>query len=240
MVNQDEDLLPKLEGSPREESAAIDTVGAVVRDRMRPDGRNVRYTTENGITFLCKPVPPYYIDAIVEAKPDPPVPIARVEREGMEPFEEPNPNDPEWLKACQAMEEERSLAVSRLMLGLGTEVVPPLPPGIFACDDDGWLDYIKIVEQLSGVPIPVKLGIPAERYISWLRYYALDNSNDLAVLGYLPRQISGLRGGEIAAAIAAFRDLGGRPAASGSEPVPSDEPSPPADQPNRAARRRRQ
>jgi hypothetical protein len=176
-----------------------------VIERVRDDGNAVQLTLRNGIVLRCKAVPPIYMRAVSERFPIPPPPKVLIER-GDDSYYEENPSDPEWDRQKKEISQKAEDALTRLMLGMGTEVVS-VPDGIYMPDADGWVAEVRRADKFTGLETPLELDDPDLRYLSWLTFYALDNSSDVQIAGLLPSFLAGPSEGETAAAVASFRDL---------------------------------
>lgn len=188
----------------QEQAEALADIREVI-ERVRDDGNAVQFTLKNGIVLRCKPVPPIYMRKIAEKFIPPPPPKVRIER-GDDSYYEDNPNDPDWLREIDDINLRSENALTRLVLGMGTEAVS-VPDDKYMPGDDGWVVEVRRADKYTGVETPLDLDDPDLRYLSWLMFYALDNSSDVQIVGLLPSYLAGPSEAETAAAVDAFRDL---------------------------------
>lgn len=176
---------------------------AELEERIEAEGRNTLFTLSNGIVIRCKPIPPLYLEALREQFIPNPPPTVKI-GEGDDAREEENPNDPAYLRYLQqnTLDEER--AVFDTILAMGTECAS-VPDNVFGPDDDGWIEWCREYEEWTSKKVPINIDSPKRRYVSWLRFYALVDSNDGMLIGSIPQLIAGLREDTVAQAIAAFR-----------------------------------
>lgn len=208
---------------------------AAAFERVQLDGRTVLFECQNGVVLRCKAVSPVYMQALAEQFLPPPPPKRIINNGQDEPWEEENPGDPAYQRQLADLDRRWTMALNRLLAGMGTEPVT-IPDGIFGPDDDGWIEQVRRAELFTGVAIPVDISTPEMRYISWLFYYVFDNNVDLSLTGMFTQQLGGLQEGEIAKAIETFRGLLGRRTDPGSANGHQDSNGA---GPNRAQRRAR-
>lgn len=139
------------------------------------------YTTASGVKLKLKRVSSFIVmDAGAKIK-DPPVPKYLDPEKGRE---EENPLDPQYKKAMVEADRQRAdLAVS-VYLGFGTEVVSE---GTVVCplDSQEWIDELL---ELTDLDIPVS---GRRRYLAWLKYHVLDDSESNRILQAIQR-LSGI------------------------------------------------
>ncbi len=140
-----------------------------VLDLVERDADGRAYVTlQDGRRLQIQGVPPYLLTRLEEAYPDPPMPRVRVpvpdEPEHFE--EEPNPNDPDWLVACEAVRQRKNQASIDLALIKGVIVEVP--------SDDGWLEDLDCL----GIPRP-PVETASQRRLAYLRYEVLKSAEDL-------------------------------------------------------------
>lgn len=179
-----------------------------VIERVRDDGNAVQLTLRNGIVLRCKPVPPIYMQRIAEKFIPPPPPKVRIER-GDDSYYEENVEDPDWKREKDDIQRRAENALQNLVFGLGTEPVS-VPEGRYMPDEEGWIAEVRRADKFTGVDTPLDLDDPDLRYLSWLNFYALDNSSDVQLAGMLPSFLAGPSEVETADAVASFRDIRSR------------------------------
>lgn len=214
-----------------EELEAIETVTDVI-NRIQRYGRNAHLTLSNGIILECKTVPPLLVSAVdQEFVPPPPPKWFDPEKQR----EEDNPNDPDYLKEVQKLEDARQLALTDLTLAVGTKVFF-IPEGYYPPESDEWIASVEFANRITGRDLKVDKDDPTKRYLSWLRFYALETGVDVALASSLPYQLAGVSEQEVSDAIASFRRLQER--GTNSDPAPAAV-SANGNRPNRASRRSR-
>ncbi len=205
---------------------------AAAAQRVRRTGRTGELTLANGIVIGARSVPPLLGDAIQREFPEPKPPIWRNEEKGRD---EENFNDPTYQRELETWNERNRRAIADLILVLGTYVVS-VPEGLFAPEDDGWIEQVEKVGKFTGKSIEIKRDDADFRYIAWLRLYALETMGDIALLTALPGELSNLTENEVDEAMAGFRGLPERRADPGP---PAPDASTNGHRDNRAARRTR-
>lgn len=185
-----------------DEVEALDIVARAV-DRITQKGRFAELKLTNGILLGLKPVPPLLIEAVNNEFKLPEPPTVYLDEKGRD---EPNPNDPEYQKELKRLEEVQNLAITDLILGVGTRAIS-VPEGYFMPEDDGWVASVEFANQLSGVTLKVDAEPGIRRYLQWLRFYAIESSTDLALVTGLPLRLAGIREGEIEEVVDSFQRL---------------------------------
>jgi hypothetical protein len=176
-----------------------------VMERVRDDGNAVLLTLRSGIVLRCKAVPPIYMQRVAEKFVLPPPPQVRIDR-GDDSYFEENVDDPRWKRECGEINARAARTLQNLMLGIGTEAVE-VPSGKYMPEEDGWIAEVRRADKLIGVDTPLDLDEPDLRYLSWLNFYALDNSSDVQLAGMLPSFLAGPSEVETADAVASFRNI---------------------------------
>lgn len=114
-----------------EKSAAVK-----VAKRKEPSSEEVVLTT--GVRARLVPVSASLIDEVVAEIQPPDVPVwTNPEKDR----EEPNPNDPEYLRKLADVERRKGVAAIDAMILFGVELLDGLP------EDDGWLTKLKFLEK---------------------------------------------------------------------------------------------
>lgn len=152
---------------PMEAPDVVAAVEAVSQEQAAVDNDPHHYTSNLGIKFKLKRVPKLVIlEAGKRIKiPAPP----QVYIEGKDRFE-PNSNDPHYLEEVTDAKFRQGLVSINVSLSLGTELVREslAMSGLEPPEATGWSDNLRDFD----------LEIPTEgrmRYISWIKYYALDD-----------------------------------------------------------------
>lgn len=215
----------------QEEMAAMDVVSRAV-DRIRRHGRFAEFELSNGIILNIKPVPPLLLQAVNNEFVYPTPPKIFLEDKGRE---EENPNDPKYLLELEKFEEAHNTAIQDLIFAVGTSV-KSVPSGYFKPEEDGWVAQIEFAGKIAGRPIKIAKADEVQRYICWLRLYALESGSDVALAQSLSMQLTGIREGEVEEVIDSFRGLPERRSDTEGQLTPVSQNGNSA---NRAARRSR-
>lgn len=162
-------------------------------------------TLSNGVVLKVKPMPPMLLNSVANSIPEPEVPKVYLEDKGRE---EPNPNHPAYLRAVSDRAAAISLAMMNLILYACTEVIS-IPEGVMKVTDDGWLRLAK----MAGINFDPDDEV--ERYIAWLRCYAVQTVGDLNLTQTVPLRLAGITEAEVEEAMESFRGGEGRDADSG-------------------------
>jgi hypothetical protein len=186
----------------REEFESIDVVARAV-DRITRHGRFADFELSNGIILTLKPVPPFLLQAVMGEFKDPEVPVVFMQEKGRD---EPNPNDPEYIKAMEEVSAKQDKAINDFLLSVGTDV-KSIPEGYFPPESDEWIKQIEFASEISGANIYVDKENPIKRYLYWLRFYAIETGFDSAVINTIAYSLGGIREGEVQEVIDSFRSL---------------------------------
>lgn len=215
-------------------NADLEVIEAVSRaaDRVKRRGRFGELELSNKIVLSIKPVPPLMLNAVNKEFEPPPPPKVYIEEKGRE---EENPNDPTYIKLLEKLEEANNEAINNMVLALGT-AVKSVPDGFFPPENDGWIASVEFAFSLSGKNITIERNDPIQRYLCWLRYYALETSLDAALVNILPMQLTGIQEGEVQEVVDSFRSVQGRGTDTERETAPGSQNGNSA---NRATRRSR-
>lgn len=109
-----------------------------------------------------------------------------------------NPNDPTYQRALENALFERGMAITDVLIGLGTDL-EELPPDILG-PDDKWEEEILPF-------LPADLTIPKKgrsRYLAWLKYFLDLSGEELQGLLDFATRGSGISQAEVSAAVASF------------------------------------
>jgi len=174
---------------------AIEAAAKIVEEVRKPPSNEV--TLSNGIVLKLKPVPPFLVRQAVlsHKRPEPPVMFIKDKER-----EEVNPNDPAYLRAVEEYEALTSDTALNITLAAGTEV-KSIPEGLFSPEDDGWTEILEYA-GISTTFWERKL----DRYLAWLRYYALGAATDITLVTSALAKGIGLTESEVQAAAESFRN----------------------------------
>ena len=149
--------------------AAVD----IAADANEKDTDNDVVELSNGIRLRVRTVPPLILRQPIQHLPEPQPPTIHLDKQDVD---EPNPNDPDYLREHAEWEATAGFATVDLMLLLGTtkptEEGPPepmiehLPDDIFGPESDAWVSWLEAAK------VKVDVSTPQDRYLSWLRSYA--------------------------------------------------------------------
>jgi hypothetical protein len=148
----------------------------------------------NGTVLLPKGVPPLLAQKVESKFKYPPVPVLFNEEKDRK---EENPNDPDYIAACEQVDLDKGMALIDLLVGLGTVLIR-LPDSIPGPDSDEW---VGDVEYYLGEPIPNSRKV---RYLYWLKYVAVEVNEDLQLIA---RKVSAKMGVPESAVGAAMSQL---------------------------------
>lgn len=111
---------------------------------------------------------------------------------------EENPNDPDYIRALQVHSiRQLELAVDVLLL-LGTTLLTR-PDGEQGPEDSDWY------ERLTDLGLEVNIENKSQRYLSWLRMYALARDDDMSEVVAAVISRAGVSEVAVADALLAFR-----------------------------------
>lgn len=164
-----------------------------------------RVTLSNGIVLRVKPVNSALQNRAITSIPMPAVPVV----DGAHGTPEENPNDPDWLDACETVAGARLAKLSEVMFSIGTEVVD-VPHGMWWPTDDEWIEELDAVGMKPRDYPPANLTTGSakariERYWDWLKFYAIPSIDDEALLSMAVFGRSMVVEGEVRHTIAMFR-----------------------------------
>lgn len=175
------------------ESQAIQGAARALKDESHkiPD----RLVLSNGIVLKVKPMPPMLLNSVSNSIPMPEVPKVFLEEKGRD---EPNPNDPYYLQAVNDRQTALSMAIMNTILYACTEVIE-VPQGVYKVEDEGWLPLPRMAK------IQFDPDDKIERYLTWLRSYAVATMQDMNNIQTLPLMLAGITEGEVDDVMESFR-----------------------------------
>lgn len=162
-------------------------------DQVQVSGDEI--TLSKGVVLLVKKVPPMILTEIEKRFAPPPVPRVYDENKGRE-IE--NPQDPRYLDQIDKVNAEKGMAITEVLIGLGTTIAY-LPDELLAPEDDAWIDDVEV---FLGQSVP-RQG--RGRYLAWLKYYVIESGEDLMVLASKVSAKMGVPEAEVGAAVARFQ-----------------------------------
>ena len=156
---------------------------------------NNEIALSNGIVLRIKPMPPLLLNDIANSIPEPEMPKIFIEEDNRY---EDNPDHPAYIKALNDRANEVGIRTINAIISVGSEVVS-IPDGVLRPEDNGWLKRTKFTNYQFDA------DDPEERYLAWLRFYAIATSEDLNKVNTLPLILAGLREAEVEDALQSFR-----------------------------------
>jgi hypothetical protein len=162
-------------------------------------------TLSNGIQLKLRKIPSLLLLSVSSAIEEPEIPQAFIEDDQRW---EANPNDPDYLKALRLFKLKEREANIKFLLGRGTQLLS-VPEGKQKPEDDGWLEELREYQDIPA-------DNPTQRYISWVRFYALEEDADLVKATVAVMRMTGVMEDEVATAIESFRSGTVRQANNGS------------------------
>lgn len=188
------------ESPPADANKLIREVAAIA-ESIEYEGRVLECTLSSGVVLACKPVPPLAMREVAIHVPPPAVPTWHNPDKDRE---EPNPNDPAYIKAVENYQAEQLFKVTEVIMLLGTEI-KSTPPDIIAYTSDDWLGPLTVLGVIVDEP-----KNKWERYLMWLRFYACKTQSDVANIIGRVVAVSGVTEVEVQRAAAAFLRTAGR------------------------------
>ena len=124
-------------------------------------------TTKAGVRIKVSPVSTALIEEVTSRIEDPEVPMWHNEAKNRD---EPNPDDPNYIRAVGLANRERGVAVMDAMCMFGVELVDGVPT------EDGWLKKLKFMEKRGQVDLSAyDLADPLDLEFLYKRFIAVDN-----------------------------------------------------------------
>lgn len=185
-----------------QETLNIASQGIAALEKINGDPGTLTLT--NGIVLKIKSTPPLLLRTVAAQVVDPEPP------DWFNPDKErnePNPADPAYEATLRRNEILRQAAVADAVLMLGTELYS-LPPGKVGPEDETWLADVRAV----GLDVDPKTE--KQRYLVWLRYYAIEINDDITDAISAALGVVGLTEEDVASAMASFRRIAERRADS--------------------------
>jgi len=152
-------------------SNAVIDIAEEIDKRQDSETDSDLVTLSNGIVLRTRAVPYKFIIKLNKRFKNPPVPVFYDEEKGRSI---PNYSDPQYEADCQALQEEKGMAMLELLTGLGTEFVSA-PQGKDSPEDLGWEE--EVLPFLDKDETIAESG--KARYVAWLNYYALLEASDI-------------------------------------------------------------
>ena len=174
---------------------------AGVARRHTGDGLEV-VELSTGHLAQIRPVSLHLIFEAQSSVDEPPVPMWRNEDKGRD---EPNPDDPAYIKALAEHDQRQQMAVADVMIMFGVDVVDVDGNKLGAPDDDEWVDALRLRYRLGYTKVDIDtfdLTSAIERDFLHKKYFvvgAADISTLMAKYDFLSEE-------DVAEAEKSFRD----------------------------------
>lgn len=151
------------------------------------------FSLPGGIEVMVLPVSATLLDEVTSRVVDPDPPMFHNEQKDRD---EPNPLDPNYIKALQTNERKRQVAIMDIMTMFGIDLISGLP------EDNGWVKKLELMEKmghldLSGYDFDDEL----DKEFVFKRFIVL-NANLVTKIG----SASGLTEDEVEKAESSFQD----------------------------------
>lgn len=169
-------------------------------------------TLSNGIRLKIKPIPPMLLNSVANSIPMPKVPKTWIEEKQRD---EENPNHPDYIQELSERQTKITLATINLIIYACTEVLE-VPSNFYSLESDKWIPIIK----MAGIDVDFEDEV--QRYVTWMRCYAISTIDDLNRVQTVPMQLAGITEAEVQEVMESFR--GGEERGADSE-LPVGEPS---------------
>ena len=184
---------------------ALEAAAKVAEETQQPISDVVELS--NGIRLRYKSVPQVTLrhSLMIIPKPDPPM-VENPEKGRSEPWE----GDPKYQESLNNWLYQIGETTLNVMLMLGTKL-EFVPEGVDGPKDEGW------VELLEAAGVPIKINTEPARYLSWLRFYALAEPEDVTKVSQAVARRSGVLEQDVDSALQSFR--GGKNGGTNLEPA---------------------
>lgn len=170
----------------------------VVRENDVDEEKTRFLTTTTGAKIEILTPPDRLIQALWRKYPEPRVPMIE-RKDGSRTALEPNPDDPEYIRAVNDRTLLINDGVERITLLKGIRILE-LPPDVPAFENDE--EFAEEFEDLMGYPPATQR---TARYLEWLSYRILPASSDMLDIQRVAFEIIGVDAEDVAAAEDSFR-----------------------------------
>lgn len=169
-------------------------------------------TLSNGIRLRIKPIPPMLLNSVSNSIPMPKVPKTWIEEKQRD---EENPNHPDYIESLNERQTKITLATINLIIYACTEVIET-PSNVWGLESDRWIPLVT----MAGIDFDREDEV--QRYITWMRCYAISTIDDLTRVQTVPMQLAGITEAEVTEVMESFRS--GEERGADSE-LPPEQPS---------------
>lgn len=161
----------------------------------------------NGVKLKLKKVSSRIATDAMRAIPMPTVPYVYIEDKERN---EENPNDPDYLQAVQDTKNERGSVLMDIYFVMGSELYEIPTNGVEPPDSIAWSDVLlnvlnKVKDGILNIPESGRL-----RYLCWLKYYALEDKDQVDLLAAILRYCGTATEEDVSKALDSFRSDEGR------------------------------
>lgn len=140
-------------------------------------------TLSSGVVLRGKQANPLILVQVMAAFPRPEPPLVYMQAMGRE-IE--NSDDPNYIERLQSWKLEYADRLVTAMVTLGTELVSK-PKSVAGPEKDDWL------EEYSLLGLPVHPESKTWRYLTWVKFYAVKNEEDMKLIQEVVGRLSGVR-----------------------------------------------
>lgn len=158
----------------------LDTAQAVERALAPQDDTII---LSSGVVLRAKKANPVILVQVMAASPRPEPPLVFMPAYGREME---NPDDPNYIERLRSWKMEYSDRMVSALILLGTEIVS-VPKGLPGPDKDAWL------EEYSLLGLPMNAENKRWRYLTWVKFKACVDENDLKYIQEAVGRLSGVR-----------------------------------------------
>lgn len=139
----------------------------VAKEVAAQSGSSQIITTQTGVRVRLLPVSTALIEEVSTRVEDPEVPMWHNDARDRD---EPNPDDPKYLKALERANRERGVAVMDALVMFGLDLVDGVP------QNDNWLQKLRYMEKRKQVDLSnYDLENPFDLEFLYKRFIAADN-----------------------------------------------------------------
>lgn len=176
-----------------EETTAVSPAVTEAKAR-RGRGSEDEFVLSTGVRATIKSVPPGLLEDVIARIEEPEVPVWYNENKGRE---EPNPNDPQYIKDMKKFERAQSAAIIETVVLFGLNLVDPIP------EEDQWLKKLRFLNKrgvfdLEGYDLEDDL----DKEFLYKRYIAIDEQD----IRYIVSAVTGVSPEEVEKARSTFLD----------------------------------
>lgn len=148
-----------------------------------------------GVILAPKKVSPFIFQQVTKRFKDPEVPKFYNDNKGRE---EENPAHPDYIKAVEENNYDRSMAMIDAVIALGTKLIS-IPEDMCKPEEDDWLD------DLESTSIFIDRDNARLRYRTWVKYFAAPAVDDVQLIVDKVLKAVGVSAEEVARATASFQ-----------------------------------